>query len=59
MAAADDEARSDPTGHRLRTGAAAAGDGPPVGDVDTAVGPERVNIHGIADKVKGLLRPRS
>ncbi len=52
MAAADDDRRPDPTDQRRPP---TNRDTSPGRHVDTA---ERVSIHNIADKVKGLLRSR-
>ncbi len=56
MAAADDDRRSDPSSSRHREADHTGTDATSHGDTDTLV--ERVSIHGIADKVKGLLRSR-
>ncbi len=55
MAVADDERRSDPSGRQT---AHDVRDGGHRGDGGTTDQPVRPNIDRIADKVKGILRPR-
>ncbi len=58
MAEADDDRRDDPRTRPARPGRRSGADDALEADLDTAAAPERVSIHGIADKVKGLLRSR-
>lgn len=54
MAVADDDRRSDPSGHPP----AVDSDVGRHGDLDAVDRAQRPNIDRIADKVKGILRPR-